>query len=372
VLSISALQVRGYKGDEFEKRRDSLGEGVQLVSNPDFASTEVLQSFMLSEPKWGESFYVAYSDIVFADSVMADLRVAQGDVCVTVDLDFRKVYQGRQGHPFSQCEAVSLYERGWAKGTIDQLGKQKHTTIDDAWGEMIGLFKFSARWVRGTIGRGGGGHVLLHVDVFAAGHDVNDSPPGCSGRIALQKAIADLSGSGRDVLTPDHVLDKLYLSDLLQRVVDDGMVKVVPVPIYGNWREVCTHAACHLCEPARGLIASACLQVDTPHDLQRANNAMMYLGNQKGRQELVQQMGRAFLSEANDLKRPVSIMARELDVDVGKIAAFTVGKVCLPPPPPTHSAAGTTTRSSTSTRPTGLDSTVTRPDGRWKWTPPMT
>ena len=90
---------------------------------------------------------------------------------------------------------------------------------------------------------------------------------------------------------------------------------------------------CHLCEPARGLIAAACLQVDTPHDLQRANNAMMYLGNQKGRQELVQQMGRAFLSEANDLKRPVSIMARELDVDVGKIEAFTDGKVCLPPHP---------------------------------------
>ena len=85
---------------------------------------------------------------------------------------------------------------------------------------------------------------------------------------------------------------------------------------------------------------------------------MMYLGNQKGRQELVRQMGRTFLSEANDLKRPVSIMARELDVDVGKIEAFTDGKVASPPTP---LCGGTTTRPSTSNRPTGLDSTVTRP-----------
>eukprot|EP01050_Picozoa_sp_SAG11_P012329 SAG11_NODE_1364_length_5109_cov_2.966866_5_plen_201_part_00 len=126
----------------------------------------------------------------------------------------------------------------------------------------------------------------------------------CSGRIALQKAMADMKGSSREVMTPDHELDKLYLTDLLQRVIDDGMVKVVPVPVYGSWREV-----------------------DTPHDLQRANNAMMYLNDQKGRQALVKQMGQAFLSEANDLKRPVGIMARELDIDVGKIEAFTEGKV---------------------------------------------
>eukprot|EP01050_Picozoa_sp_SAG11_P031177 SAG11_NODE_9573_length_899_cov_1.652500_1_plen_162_part_10 len=66
--------VRGYKGEEFERRKTELGAGVQLVENPDYASTEVLQSFMVSEPKWGESFYVAYSDIVFADSVMDDLK----------------------------------------------------------------------------------------------------------------------------------------------------------------------------------------------------------------------------------------------------------------------------------------------------------
>ena len=263
--------VKGYKGEVFEQRLSTLGDGVDLVDNPEYEFTEVLQSFLASEHKWGESFYAAYSDIVFADSVMSDMEAAEGDVCVAVDVDFRKVYNGRHNHPFSQCEAVNLFERGWAKGTIDQLGKGKIAHMDDAWGEMIGLFKFSAR-----------------------------------GRIAMQKVIAELSQNSREGQLPEWALDKMYLSDLLQRVVDDGLVKVVPVPIWGNWREV-----------------------DTPHDLRRANNSMMYMNDQKGRRALIQQMGRGFLSEANDLKRPVEILANEMDIDVNKIHAFTQGKVEL-------------------------------------------
>jgi choline kinase len=263
--------VKGYKGDVFEERKALLGDGVSFVDNPDYASTEVLQSFLASEVKWEESFYAAYSDIVFADSVMQDMEAAEGDVCVAVDVDFRKVYNGRHNHPFAQCEAVSLYKRGWAKGTIKEVGKGKVAHIDDADGEMIGLFKFSAR-----------------------------------GRIALQAAIKSLSHKSREGEIPEWALDKMYLSELLQTVVDEGLVKVVPVPIWGNWREV-----------------------DTPHDLRRANNSMMYLNDQRGRRELIQQMGRGFLSEANDLKRPVENLAREMDVDVNKVHAFTQGKVEL-------------------------------------------
>ena len=52
--------------------------------------------------------YVCYSDIVFADAVLDELRAAEGDVCVVVDREFRNVLSGRVGHPFSQVEAVTL------------------------------------------------------------------------------------------------------------------------------------------------------------------------------------------------------------------------------------------------------------------------
>jgi len=262
--------VRGYKGEVFDEaasRAHFAPAALDLVTNENYDSTEVLQSFLLTREKWEDGgYYVAYSDIVFADSVMHDLREAKGDICIVIDRDFRKVYNGRTGHPFEQCEAVTLYERGWAKGTIDQIGKGKAVGIDDAYGEMIGLMKVSER-----------------------------------GREALNAAAKTM---GDEMQGRDWKLDKLFLTDLLQRVCDAGEVKVVPVDVYGNWREI-----------------------DTPHDLMRANNAMHYLNDQEGRRSLVHKMGKALLSEANDLKRPLPIVAQELDVNLGLLDAMVDGKV---------------------------------------------
>ena len=262
--------VRGYRGEVFDTPAGQAvfsPSSLELVTNENYESTEVLQSFLVSREKWDiGGFYVAYSDIVFADSVMHDLRQAEGDICIVVDRDFRKVYNGRRGHDFSQCEAVTLYDRGWAKGTVDQLGKGKVPNMDDVYGEMIGLMKVSER-----------------------------------GRAALDSAAKTI---GDEVGGWDWKLDKLYLTDLLQHVVDAGHVKVVPVEVFGNWREV-----------------------DTPFDLQRANNVMHYLNDQAGRRSLVEKMGKALLSEANDLKRPLPIVAQELDVELGLLNAMVSGKV---------------------------------------------
>lgn len=262
--------VRGYKGEVFDTPASQAffaPSKLELVTNEHYESTEVLQSLLVSREKWQDGgFYVAYSDIVFADSVMQDLREAEGDICIVIDRDFRKIYNGRRGHPYEQCEAVTLYERGWAKGTVDQLGKGKVPKIEDCHGEMIGLMKVSER-----------------------------------GAAALDAAAKKI---GDELAGRDWKLDKLYLTDLLQRVVDDGEVKVMPVDVYGNWREV-----------------------DTPYDLQRANNVMHYLNDQEGRRSLVHKMGKALLSEANDLKRPLPIVAQEMDVELGLLDAMVDGKV---------------------------------------------
>ena len=39
------------------------------------------------------------------------------------------------------------FDRGWGKGTVNLIGKGK-TGEDEAWGEFIGLLKFSARGVK--------------------------------------------------------------------------------------------------------------------------------------------------------------------------------------------------------------------------------
>ena len=69
----------------------------------------------------------------------------------------------------------------------------------------------------------------------------------------------------KSTLSLNHLNHLNHLNNL-------SLNQVVPVPIYGGWREV-----------------------DTPQDLRRANNSMHYLNNQVGEQALVKSMGAALL-----------------------------------------------------------------------------
>lgn len=125
-----------------------------------------------------------------------------------------------------------------------------------------------------------------------------------AGREHVLKVIQDVKNGDSAMVPSSNEIDKWYLCDMIQHLVDEGNVKVVPVPVYGGWREV-----------------------DTPVDLQRANNSMHYLNDQKGQAALVRSMGATFLSEANDLKRPTEIVAKELNLDHDLLTSFIDGEV---------------------------------------------
>ena len=94
-------------------------------------------------------------------------------------------------------------------------------------------------------------------------------------------------------------IHKAHLCDALQYLADQGL-EIAPVEIFGNWREV-----------------------DTAADLVRANNSMAYLNDQRGQRLLIAAMGAAFLSEANDLKRPLEVVAKELGLDDAAITKMS-------------------------------------------------
>ena len=68
--------------------------------------------------------YVSYSDIVFSNHVLQKLDEAAGDICVVVDRDFQAMNAGRTGHPISELELLTLYDRGWGRGTVSKIGKR--------------------------------------------------------------------------------------------------------------------------------------------------------------------------------------------------------------------------------------------------------
>jgi choline kinase len=203
--------VRGYKAEVLERRKDELGPGVRFVENTDYERNNILQSLFRAEHELDGPFVFTYADIVFARDVVADLMAARGDVCLVIDRRFRDVYEGRTDHPLSEGEVSSLKP----DGTVALVGKRA-LHPDEAYGEFIGLAKFSAEGAR-----------LM--------------------REAWRRLCAEYEGRADAPFVRAPRWTQAYLTDLLQYLIDAG-VPMHPVPIDGRWREIDTVQDLHRAE----------------------------------------------------------------------------------------------------------------------------
>ncbi len=195
--------VRGYKADVLEARRAELGPGVRFVENPDYQSNNILQSLFKAEAHLGGPYLFTYADIVFTQDVVRRLMEAKGDICLIIDRDFAKVYEGRTLHPIEEGEVSELD----AAGNVAAVGKRS-VPIERAWGEFIGLAKFSAA----------GAHAMLD---------------------AWRRLCADYTDRPDAPFVRAPRWTQAYLTDLLQHLIDAGF-PVTPVEIRGEWREIDT------------------------------------------------------------------------------------------------------------------------------------
>jgi methylphosphonate synthase len=280
--------VRGHNGEVFTRRQEELGPGVSLVTNADFAQTSMFHSFLLALPHAQQrGFYVAYGDVVFAETVSRALRDATGDICVVVDRNakmdpYHPRRDGRDAKDFSEIEGVSI-EASNIDGQhyVTRIGKGrcgKSWDDPEAYGEFAGLMKFSQT---------GAQQLLKAITELGLEFD--------KGTVSMR--------SGKRLPWYMQPLKKAKLCDLLQHLIDMGL-SVTPVEIFGNCREV-----------------------DTTQDLLCANNSLGYLNHQKDQRQLVAAMGAALLSEANDLKRPLDVVAKELNLDISILKAFLAGAI---------------------------------------------
>lgn len=195
--------VRGYKAEVLEERKAELGPHVQFVENHEFRTNNILQSFFKARAHLGEPYVFTYADIIFTHDVVRRLMDAPGDICLVVDRKFRDIYEGRTEHPLEEGEVCSLNP----DGTVALVGKRS-LPADQAYGEFIGLAKFSA------IGA-------------AAMRDAWD---------ALNERY---TGREDDPFQRAPKWKQAYLTDLLQHLIDAGF-PIHPVPIDGEWREIDT------------------------------------------------------------------------------------------------------------------------------------
>jgi len=198
--------VRGYKKEKITYR------GIQYFDNPDYKDTNILESLMCARQKIKGGFVFSYSDILFTTGIVRRLLENKEDIGLVVDRDWRKAYVGRTEHPTDEAELVFA-----ENGCVVKISKFMNP--DNAYGEFIGLAKFSER----------GAEILLRT----------------------YERVKNNRWCGYTPFQRFHDATSLrvaYLTDMIQEIIDRGY-PVHCVAIHGGW-----------------------IEIDTPQDLEKARS----------------------------------------------------------------------------------------------------
>jgi len=192
--------VRGYMKDMI------CYPNIKYYENTDYKNNNILQSLFYAEDEMDSDFIFSYSDIICGKSIVRKLIDNPGDISIVVDADWLSHYEGRDQHPVTEAELVAV-----EGNKVTRIGKDV-VLPDEAYGEFIGLARFSQR----------------SAEILKA----------------VFHTVVEESGGGR-FQRADSV-EKAYLTDILQELIDRGYVVSI-VDIRGGWQEI-----------------------DTPQDLERA------------------------------------------------------------------------------------------------------
>lgn len=186
--------IGGYKLDQLKKY------GVRLIENPEFATTNMVRTLMCARDVMAGGFIMSYGDIVYTPSVLKRLLSDSHQIAVTVDRQWRMYWELRLEDPLSDAETLKID----ASGNLLELG-QKPRDYTDIEAQYIGLVAFRPDGVR---------HLTQAFDQV----------------VAEDRAGSNPFGGKRN-------LDSLYMTDLLQGMIESG-ISLHAFQIDGGWVEV--------------------------------------------------------------------------------------------------------------------------------------
>lgn len=186
--------IRGYKKELIDY------PDVKYYYNDNYQNNNILASLFYAEEEMEGEFIVSYSDILYKRQVVEKLLACKASISLVVDTKWKEIYENRTEHPVSEAEKVLVKDN-----RVIKIGKDP-ITADEAYGEFIGLSKFSAE----------GAKVLK------------------SNYHRVKKEFA-----GKPFQHEGRIFEDAYLTDMLQELIDKGY-KVVNVDVKDGWREIDT------------------------------------------------------------------------------------------------------------------------------------
>jgi choline kinase len=113
---------------------------VQKFDNPRWQETNMVMSLVCAND-WitNSNFIVSYSDIIYNSAAIDALLAFSGDIVITYDPNWRKLWEMRFDHPLDDAETFRVTE----DGILLEIGDSSKD-IDNIQGQFMGLLKFTS------------------------------------------------------------------------------------------------------------------------------------------------------------------------------------------------------------------------------------
>ncbi|GKT11851.1 MAG: L-glutamine-phosphate cytidylyltransferase [Thiomicrorhabdus sp.] len=172
--------------------------GIRQYTNPRYAETNMVETLFSAEEfmKEDEDLIIAYGDIVYEPQVLNALLNTSGEMVLTADEEWEKLWSLRMENPLDDAETFKINEEGY----VAELGKCPDS-IADVQAQYMGLIKVS------------GEKVKQFIDFYY--------------------------GLDRDQIYDGKDFMNMYMTSFIQSLINSGW-KVKPALIKNGWIEVDT------------------------------------------------------------------------------------------------------------------------------------
>ncbi len=192
--------VAGYRSDVLINK--FLNTDIRVIKNEQFETTNMVCSLMCAgnQMKAEEDIIVSYGDIIYDETVFRKILSAQDTMSVIVDDGWYEYWSERCENPLDDAETLMYDDDHY----LTEIG-QKTTELDKVQSQYIGLMRF----------RGDGWKAVLQLSAEAERR----------------------SAQGEALWRTDRTYAKMYMTDLLQGLIDEGQ-KLRAVHIHRGWFEI--------------------------------------------------------------------------------------------------------------------------------------
>ncbi len=192
--------VAGYRSDVLIKK--FLNTDIRVIKNEQFETTNMVCSLMCAgnRMKAEEDIIVSYGGIIYDETVFRSILSAQDTMSVIVDDGWYEYWSERCENPLDDAETLMYDDDHY----LTEIG-QKTTELDKVQSQYIGLMRF----------RGDGWKAVLQLSAEAERR----------------------SAQGEALWRTDRTYAKMYMTDLLQGLIDEGQ-KLRAVHIHRGWFEI--------------------------------------------------------------------------------------------------------------------------------------